>query len=132
MTNAHLSTADDAVPANAVEPETSSRCSSEDDGGSPFPWHDEEISTEHSDDEERTSLSKAKSPSRSFTLEEEKVIIRKFDTRLVLFMALLYMLSFLDRSSQHPFFVPTFRPSSVDISDETDAFSNYHSDDPDL
>ena len=35
-----------------------------------------------------------------WTEEEENNIIRKFDGRLVLFMALLYMLSFLDRSSQ--------------------------------
>lgn len=38
--------------------------------------------------------------SKSYTTEEEQVIIRKLDRRLVLFMALLYMLSFLDRSSQ--------------------------------
>lgn len=35
-----------------------------------------------------------------WTKEEENNIIRKFDGKLVLFMALLYMLSFLDRSSQ--------------------------------
>lgn len=38
----------------------------------------------------------------SFTLytpDEEKAVIKKFDRRLVLFVALLYMLSFLDRSS---------------------------------
>ena len=40
----------------------------------------------------------------SFTLytpDEEKAVIKKFDRRLVLFVALLYMLSFLDRSSMH-------------------------------
>ncbi len=31
--------------------------------------------------------------------EEERAIVRKFDRHLVLFMALLYMLSFLDRSN---------------------------------
>ena len=36
---------------------------------------------------------------RSFTTKEEKAVVRKLDTRLVLFMCLLYMLSFLDRSS---------------------------------
>ena len=35
-----------------------------------------------------------------WTQEEERRIIRKFDKRLVLFMALLYLLSFLDRSSK--------------------------------
>lgn len=36
----------------------------------------------------------------SYTAEEERAIVRKFDRRLVLFVALLYMLSFLDRSSK--------------------------------
>ena len=34
-----------------------------------------------------------------YTPDEEKAVIKKFDRRLVLFVALLYMLSFLDRSS---------------------------------
>ncbi|KYK59567.1 hypothetical protein DCS_00699 [Drechmeria coniospora] len=34
-----------------------------------------------------------------YTLAEERAIRRKFDVRLVLFVALLYMLSFLDRSN---------------------------------
>lgn len=34
-----------------------------------------------------------------YTPDEESSVIRKFDRRLVLFVALLYMLSFLDRSS---------------------------------
>jgi len=34
-----------------------------------------------------------------YTPDEERAVIRKFDRRLVLFVALLYMLSFLDRSS---------------------------------
>ena len=37
---------------------------------------------------------------KSFTADEEKVVIRKLDYHLVLFIALLYMLSFLDRSSK--------------------------------
>lgn len=40
--------------------------------------------------------------SESYTQQEERAIVRKFDRRLVLFMALLYLLSFLDRSSQTP------------------------------
>lgn len=36
-----------------------------------------------------------------YTPDEEQLVIRKFDRRLVLFVALLYMLSFLDRSSMH-------------------------------
>lgn len=34
-----------------------------------------------------------------YSLEEERVVVRKLDRHLVLFLALLYMLSFLDRSS---------------------------------
>lgn len=34
-----------------------------------------------------------------YTAEEEQAVVRKLDRRLVLFVALLYMLSFLDRSS---------------------------------
>ena len=34
-----------------------------------------------------------------YTPDEEKAVIKRFDRRLVLFVALLYMLSFLDRSS---------------------------------
>ena len=34
-----------------------------------------------------------------FTPDEEAAVVKKFDRRLVLFIALLYMLSFLDRSS---------------------------------
>ena len=37
---------------------------------------------------------------KSFTADEEKVVVRKLDCHLVLFIALLYMLSFLDRSSK--------------------------------
>ena len=36
-----------------------------------------------------------------WTEEEEQAMVKKFDRRLVLFLALLYMLSFLDRSSEH-------------------------------
>lgn len=36
-----------------------------------------------------------------YTSEEEQAVVRKFDRRLVVFVALLYMLSFLDRSSSY-------------------------------
>lgn len=35
-----------------------------------------------------------------YTPDEEKQVLKKLDTKLVLFVALLYMLSFLDRSSR--------------------------------
>ena len=61
----------------------------------------------HSDDEEKSSsflrshrVSAATLQSfMLYTPDEERSVIRKFDCRLVLFVALLYMLSFLDRSS---------------------------------
>ena len=37
-----------------------------------------------------------------YTPDEERAVVRKFDRKLVLFVALLYMLSFLDRSSSSP------------------------------
>lgn len=40
----------------------------------------------------------------SYSAEEERAVVDKFDRRLVLFVAFLYMLSFLDRSS--PSFLP--------------------------
>ncbi|PGH10853.1 hypothetical protein AJ79_05213 [Helicocarpus griseus UAMH5409] len=38
-------------------------------------------------------------PPKSYTLDEERRVVKKFDRRLTMFMALLYMLSFLDRSN---------------------------------
>lgn len=37
--------------------------------------------------------------SKDYTEEEENVVVKKFDRRLVLFLSFLYLLSFLDRSS---------------------------------
>jgi hypothetical protein len=57
------------------------------------------------DDDDRTPLGSRGSEStmhsyQLYTPDEERAVIRKFDKRLVLFVALLYMLSFLDRSSR--------------------------------
>ncbi len=41
-----------------------------------------------------------------YTPDEERNVMKKFDRRLVLFVALLYMLSFLDRSSNMAFSSP--------------------------
>lgn len=48
-----------------------------------------------------------------FTPDEEAAVLKKFDRRLVLFIALLYMLSFLDRSSRYctSLSCEPFRPS---------------------
>ena len=35
-----------------------------------------------------------------YTIDEERAVVRKLDRRLVLFVAALYLLSFLDRSSK--------------------------------
>jgi hypothetical protein len=77
--------------------------SSNEDGPSASPPCDGQVSTEQSEEEEERYIrpvSRVTSMSKSYTTEEEQVITRKLDRRLVLFMALLYMLSFLDRSSQ--------------------------------
>lgn len=53
-------------------------------------------------DEEKPPQPRRSKKARFFlyTPEEERAVLRKLDKRLVLFMALLYMLSFLDRSSK--------------------------------
>lgn len=51
-----------------------------------------------SDDEDDVSVQSFE----LYTPDEEKQVLRKLDTKLVLFVALLYMLSFLDRSSRFP------------------------------
>jgi hypothetical protein len=40
-----------------------------------------------------------------YTPDEDRAVVRRLDRRLVAFMALLYMLSFLDRSSEYFFFL---------------------------
>ncbi|KAF6235417.1 hypothetical protein HO173_006613 [Letharia columbiana] len=52
----------------------------------------EEDASEHAKDNGKESF-------KSFTADEERVIVRKLDRHLVLFIAFLYMLSFLDRSN---------------------------------
>lgn len=61
-----------------------------------------------SEDEKSSSFCQSRRASAStvqsfmlYTPDEERSVIRKFDRRLVLFVAFLYMLSFLDRSSMH-------------------------------
>lgn len=65
-------------------------------------------SDDNYDDEEYAVRKDQDSPDeragKRYTEEEEKRVVKKFDTRLVLFMALLYLLSFLDRSSECSFF----------------------------
>ena len=40
---------------------------------------------------------------QTYTASEERAVLRKLDRHLVFFLAILYMLSFLDRSSQKPY-----------------------------
>ena len=54
----------------------------------------DETSDDHGDAHGAESL-------KAFTADEEKAVVRKLDRRLVLFIAFLYMLSFLDRSSEY-------------------------------
>lgn len=52
------------------------------------------------DDEYDESQNSSTDPTFTlFTPDEEAAVLKQFDRRLVLFIALLYMLSFLDRSS---------------------------------
>jgi len=68
--------------------------------------HDEYPEEDDSDEEKATQSLRDRRLSGGtdhsfmlYTPDEERTVLRKFDRRLVLFMALLYMLSFLDRSS---------------------------------
>lgn len=62
-----------------------------------------------------------------YTADEESAVVRKFDRRLVLFVALLYLLSFLDRSSMclSPFLASFPPPSSFSPSPEFHAFLSF-------
>jgi hypothetical protein len=73
-----------------------------------FGSDDEDGDEENEEEEKGRSRRKLRgragssSTAASFTLytpDEERAVVRKLDRRLVLFVALLYMLSFLDRSS---------------------------------
>ena len=58
-----------------------------------------ESSTEEPDDALLAMKRMRKAHDPSYDRKEERVILKKLDRNLVLFLALLYMLSFLDRSS---------------------------------
>lgn len=63
----------------------------------------EEDEEDEEDDAPSTKRRGSASTTQSFMLytpDEERAVIRKFDRRLVSFVSLLYMLSFLDRSSK--------------------------------
>jgi phosphatidylinositol 3,5-bisphosphate 5-phosphatase len=68
----------------------------------PHPTIDE-LSDSDSDDPSTPAPSQALqrkgTASKSFTEEEDAALLRKLDRRLILFLALLYLLSFLDRSN---------------------------------
>ncbi|EEP75517.1 conserved hypothetical protein [Uncinocarpus reesii 1704] len=59
------------------------------------PRHGERRFRDDTDEEERLAVPY----SRAYTAEEERRVVMKFDRRLTLLMAFLYMLSFLDRSN---------------------------------
>jgi hypothetical protein len=65
--------------------------------GGPVEEGDEENGYESGEELEGKRTRTAAAP--KYTLEEEREVVRSFDRRLVPFLALLYLLSFLDRSS---------------------------------
>ncbi|TVY42391.1 putative ABC transporter ATP-binding protein [Lachnellula occidentalis] len=68
------------------------------EGGEDDDVGEEEEYEDDSGRRRRASVSTAQSY-QLYTPDEERVVVRKFDRKLVLFVALLYMLSFLDRSN---------------------------------
>ncbi|KAK5092853.1 hypothetical protein LTR70_006041 [Exophiala xenobiotica] len=73
------------------------------DGGAPrVPTEHNPSSNESEDEEEekrQTRLTRANTLSKDYTEKEELAVIKEFDRKLVLFLAFLYLLSFLDRSN---------------------------------
>lgn len=63
---------------------------------------EESSGSDDSEKEDGRPVRRVGSRSKEYTEKEEKAIVRKLDIRLTLFIALLYMLSFLDRSSTKP------------------------------
>ncbi|KAK4041364.1 high-affinity nicotinic acid transporter [Parachaetomium inaequale] len=62
----------------------------------------EGVGEKHDEEGARSSDERESRPRRRrqlYTPEEEQAVVRKFDRRLVVFVALLYLLSFLDRSN---------------------------------
>lgn len=59
----------------------------------------ESSDSEEDDETKPRRLERVGTMSKDYTEAEEQNVLRKFDRRLVLFIALLYMLSFLDRSN---------------------------------
>ena len=69
-------------------------------GGTNVPYHaSRPILGSLSDDEFDDGAAEERA-TELYSPVEERAVIRKLDRRLVLFVALLYMLSFLDRSSE--------------------------------
>lgn len=64
-------------------------------------FDDSDNDEDHSPKARRESASTTQS-FMLYTPDEERAVVKKFDRRLVLFVAFLYMLSFLDRSSMSP------------------------------
>ncbi|KAH0562333.1 hypothetical protein GP486_002976 [Trichoglossum hirsutum] len=89
-------------------------------GAGPMSHHGEGYSRDmgdddESEDEEHETRARDRRPSDStvqsfqlYTPDEEQAVVRKFDRRLVPFLAFLYMLSFLDRSTSSQALVTSF------------------------
>ncbi|TVY13436.1 putative ABC transporter ATP-binding protein [Lachnellula arida] len=87
------------------------------EGGEDDDVGEEEEYEDDSGQRRRASVSTTQSY-QLYTPDEERAVVRKFDRKLVLFVALLYMLSFLDRSSIYPLPPPIQsqqRANSLDI-----------------
>ena len=83
------------------------------------PKADADLQESYSSDGDQSTFMRARiggtsnvQTAKLYTSDEERIVRRKFDRRLVLFVAFLYMLSFLDRSSTYPSF-PNLRDISL-------------------
>lgn len=71
-------------------------------GDEAYELHDRHDATEGSSRGKRRSSEGSVASFQLYTPDEDLAVRRKFDRKLVLFVALLFLLSFLDRSSMNP------------------------------
>jgi hypothetical protein len=93
----YINDLDGALELNDVSASTSRHIRPHNDGDSDHPSNtpdDDLVNNAEQDEAEDSS---------NYTAEEQRAVMRKLDRHLVLFLALLYLLAFLDRSSKCPF-----------------------------
>lgn len=85
----------DAIELDLVKPKASAS------NTIPHNLQDDQVKDVSTDSDSDDSDSQGITPSHTlYTPDEERAVLKKLDRRLVLFLAALYLLAFLDRSSK--------------------------------